>query len=341
MPAPAGGPGTAAGSGSSGTGDYTGGSPTGGSGGSTGGSGASSPAEGPTASGMPALGNVQGAGTPSEPGAASFKVGHLAGELIAADAARNATGTSRLEGAAAGVFGYRPPKVPQLLQALAPTIATASAGAAAWAAFAFFGKRRRDDHELGPDSVLATAAAEVYEAQAAPGLRIVDESLLPRWRRPSLLQVRKTDPLRAAAEAPRLSFETAGIRPLENFERRYIRYRLVRLLDSPDEYRSGEIAILDQGDEVQLLQRRGVYWLVLCPDGRQGWVHRMVLADRTQPSPAEAELPEPEPYESVTPYEMPGLAALPPDSCAYGLREAYVKASGDGLRSMGEDEPVA
>jgi hypothetical protein len=290
---------------------------------------------------MPALGNVQGAGTPSEPGAASFKVGYLAGEPIPADAARNATGTGRPQGAAAGVFGYRPPTVPQLLQALAPTIATASAGAAAWAAFALFGKRRRDDDERGPDSVLATAAAEVYEVQAAPGLRVVDESLLPRWRRPSLLQVRKTDPLRAVAEAPRLSFEAAGIRPLENFERRHIGYRLVRLLDSPDEYRSHEIAILDKGDEVQLLQRRGVYWLVLCPDGTQGWVHRMVLADRTQPSPAEAELPEPKPHERVTPYEMPGLAELPLDSHADGWLEANKKARSCGLRSMGEDEPVA
>lgn len=62
-------------------------------------------------------------------------------------------------------------------------------------------------------------------------------------------------------------------------ERRRIRYRLVRLLDMPDELRSNEIGILDEGGEVQLLESRGTYRLVLCPDGRQGWLHRMVLGD--------------------------------------------------------------
>ena len=47
----------------------------------------------------------------------------------------------------------------------------------------------------------------------------------------------------------------------------------------PDELRGSEIAFLDQGDEVQLLEKRGVYWLVLCPDGRQGWIHKMTLGD--------------------------------------------------------------
>ena len=41
------------------------------------------------------------------------------------------------------------------------------------------------------------------------------------------------------------------------YERRVIRYRVVRLLDAPDELRSVEIGQLDQGDEVQLLEKSG------------------------------------------------------------------------------------
>jgi SH3-like domain-containing protein len=54
---------------------------------------------------------------------------------------------------------------------------------------------------------------------------------------------------------------------------------VVRLLDSPDELRGAEIGYLDRGDEVQLLEKYGAYWLVLCPDGRQGWLHKMTLGD--------------------------------------------------------------
>jgi hypothetical protein len=67
----------------------------------------------------------------------------------------------------------------------------------------------------------------------------------------------------------RLAFaDIAG--PDDERERRVIRYRVVRLLDAPDELRSADIGQLDQGDEVQLLERSGAYWLVLCPDGRRG-----------------------------------------------------------------------
>ncbi len=62
-------------------------------------------------------------------------------------------------------------------------------------------------------------------------------------------------------------------------ERRRIRYRLVSLLDAPDEVRGGEIGTLDEGDEVVLLEKHGTYWRVLCPDGRQGWLHKMTLGD--------------------------------------------------------------
>ena len=225
----------------------------------------------------------------------------------------------------------------KLIVELLPTIATASAGGAAWAAFALFGKRRRDDDE-SQDALLAAAAAAAqvgYEAGAAPGLDVVDESLLPRWRRPSLQQVRRTDPLRAAEAAPCLSFESSGVRPLEDYERRRIGYRLVRLLDSPDELRSREIGVLDQGDEVQLLQRQGAYWLVLCPDGRQGWLHRMTLADPFQVEQLQAEpelLLQSEGWQAA-----PEAVEYAADPSADGLLEAYMTARRDVLRTMADE----
>ena len=64
---------------------------------------------------------------------------------------------------------------------------------------------------------------------------------MPRWRRPSLLQARKADPLRANATAPRLAFDQGFNGSLAGTERRLIRYTVVRLLDAPDELRGREI----------------------------------------------------------------------------------------------------
>ena len=102
---------------------------------------------------------------------------------------------------------------------------------------------------------------------------------MPRWRRPSLIQARKADPIRDTEPAPRLTFDHGLVGPLDGRERKVIRYRVVRLLDSPDELRGSEIGYLDQGDEVQLLEKYGAYWLVLSPDGQQGWLHKMTLGD--------------------------------------------------------------
>jgi hypothetical protein len=114
---------------------------------------------------------------------------------------------------------------------------------------------------------------------------------MPRWRRPSLLEARKADPSRNPTAVQRMSFEDGRVGPAEGYERRTIRYRVVRLLDAPDELRSADIGQLDQGDEVQLIEKSGAYWLVLCPDGRQGWIHKMTLGDIVNegPSPTAAE----------------------------------------------------
>jgi hypothetical protein len=245
------------------------------------------------------------------------------GSLSGNQLAPGARGGGSRQGLPAAPYSARYPTLSQILMELSPTIAAASAGGAAWAAFAFFGKRRREGDEIDT-SMLATAAATIYEVEAAPGLRVVDESTMPRWRRPSLQEVRRTDPLRVVADTTHLSFDAAGVRPLANFERRLIGYRLVRLLDSPDDIRSLEIGVLDQGDEVQLLERRGVYWLVLCPDGRQGWVHRMTLAEPLRP----AEVLEQEPMPQYLADDIESAAAAEEPS-SDGLLDAYLRARGE------------
>jgi hypothetical protein len=300
-------------------------SPSAGVAGLAGGRSGSTPVSGPSAAGS-ATAAVSPSSSPTDISAGTVLSGPAGYELT--------YGISRggiATGVPAALFSSKDLPLQELMARLAPTIATACAGTAAWAAFAFLGRRRRNDDE-SDDGLLAAAAASGLEADAATGLE-VDESLLPRWRRPSLQQVRRTDPLRATAEAPHLSFESAGVVPLEDYERRHIGYRLVRLLDSPDELRSTEIGILDQGDEVQLLERHGAYWLVLCPDGRQGWVHRMTLADCVPAAELAAE-PELMPQDGAVEYEMPGIEAYAEEPGTDGLLEAYMSARRDVLKTM-------
>jgi hypothetical protein len=188
---------------------------------------------------------------------------------------------------------------PALPLGLVSTLVTTTGIVGAAMAFGLFGKRRRDGEPPDTDEVLARHAASPMTVASATSLAerpgpgaptaaqvaaapspLDGEMAMPRWRRPSLLEARKADPIRdAAPAAPRLTFDHGLVGPLDGRERRLIRYTLVRLLDQPDELRGAEIAFLDQGDEVQLLEKRGVYWLVLCPDGRQGWIHKMTLGD--------------------------------------------------------------
>jgi hypothetical protein len=282
---------------------------------------------------------VDGAAGSTPSGAAS---GH---DLSLIQAARGGSGGVNSGGIPSYlVINYHAP-LSQLIVQLAPTISTAAGGTAAWAAFVLFGKRRRDGGVADPDAELATAAATGLEVAAGQGLTTVDESLMPRWRRPSLQQVRRTDPLRVVAETPSLSFAASGLQTCEDYERRQIRYRLVRLLDCPDELRSAEIGVLDRGDEVLLLERRGVYWLVLCPDGRQGWVHRMTLSD-----PAAEQGPEVVPWadpaiaeqaaaDGAFPEAVQDQAPTPAAEPAEpGFLEAYMQARSEALRAA---EPAA
>jgi hypothetical protein len=149
-------------------------------------------------------------------------------------------------------------------------------------AFAIFGKKRRDEEPPAPDEVLQAQAgrgSSVVASANLVGAPMDAEAGMPRWRRPSLLEARKADPTRYISTAPKMSFDNGRVEAVEGLERRIIRYRMVRLLDAPDELRSVEIGELDQGDEVQLLEKSGAYWLVLCPDGRKGWLHKMTLGE--------------------------------------------------------------
>ncbi len=160
---------------------------------------------------------------------------------------------------------------------------TAGGAVAAAMAFGLFGKRRRSGDPPAPDDQLAASAAMGLMGRPMPP-PVPDfeeaedpEAQLPRWRRPSLLQARKADPIRDATPAARLTFDDGLVGSQDGRDRRMIRYRIVRMLDTPDELRGVETGYLDRGDEVQLMDKYGAYWLVLCPDGRQGWVHNMTL----------------------------------------------------------------
>jgi hypothetical protein len=198
--------------------------------------------------------------------------------------------------AALDVLGIRPsPTTTALPMLVGTTTATAMAFA-----FAIFGKKRRDEEPPAPDEVLQAQAARGHDrvpgaevlAAARATVAPIDaaEAGMPRWRRPSVQAARKSDP-NSYVEGAHMSFDNGLVSAIEGHERRIIRYRVVRLLDAPDELRSSDIGQLDQGDEVQLLERSGAYWKVLCPDGRQGWLHKMTLGEVVRdeaPAPAQS-----------------------------------------------------
>ncbi len=194
---------------------------------------------------------------------------------------------------ALGSLGIDPAFGPELR--LLPAL-VGSVGAVTLAlAFGIFGKRRRDGEPTDPDEVLQARAArgddDVADGSLVPVRATVTTALdaemaMPRWRRPSLLEARRADPIRDAAPVPRLSFDHGAVAAVDGLERRLIRYTLVELLDAPDELRASKIGTLTQGDEVQLLEKSGSHWRVLCPDGREGWIHRMTLGEVVGQAPA-------------------------------------------------------
>ena len=207
-----------------------------------------------------------------------------------------------------------PSSAAAVLARLMPTMVVTTGGVAMTMAFLAFGRRRRDGSPTASDQALAAAAATgmpraaasqlvpkavlvadaarvataVRAAAAAPAVAGPVDTDVPRWRRPSLMEARKADPARMAGAAVSLTFSGQAGEAVSGLERRRVRYRLVSLLDQPDDVRGIQIGSLDDGDEVVLLERLGTYWRVLCPDGREGWVHKMVLGDLIDDDPPPA-----------------------------------------------------
>ena len=229
-------------------------------------------------------GGTEGAvGAPNPDGGAT--AGGGTGDTATAGDFGNTSGWGSLTHAL-DVLGIRPSATTTVLPML---VGTTTATAMAFA-FAIFGKKRRDEEPPAPDEVLQAQAARGdgrcpgSEVGAGFGRRPLPRRWTSRRRcraGAARRSSRRARPIRPATwprppdELRRRSRRSAD----DGRERRVIRYRVVRLLDAPDELRSAEIGQLDQGDEVQLLERSGVYWLVLCPDGRQGWLHKMTLGE--------------------------------------------------------------
>ena len=180
---------------------------------------------------------------------------------------------------------------------LLPSIVFSTGAMTLLMAFLFFGKRRNDGEPPEPDEVLQAAAArgtgQAATSSLIPNQQVAgdvppDEVGMPRWRRPSLLQARKTDPNRESATVHAPMTFAGGGTAVAGYERRVIRYHVVRLLDAPDELRGEEIGVLARDDEVQVIERTGTYCRVLCPDGNEGWIHKMTLGDTVAESPQPA-----------------------------------------------------
>ena len=140
-------------------------------------------------------------------------------------------------------------------------------------------------------AMMAPAPAPALAAVARPGLGTtldvmapqVDsvgnpEANMPRWRRPSLLEARHSDPTRQAP-VHRLPMRFTDAEAGE-VDVRVVRYAMVPVLDRPDEVLGMQVGGLSSGDEVQVVGSSGAFIEVLCPNGDQGWVHRTTLGQR-------------------------------------------------------------
>ena len=235
---------------------------------------------------------------------------------------------------AALTAGLPPIGSPAWIDLLTRQMAVA-AGATTMMAMALFTFRRRqrngedggappapDEYDSPPP--LSEQLAAEYVALPELG-QLAGEADMPRWRRPSLRAAREAKGTDARAmAAQRLTFSQAGHAGSGGRERRRLRYRMVRLSDAPDEIRSAELALLDQGDEVELLQQSGQYWQVGTPTGLVGWVHRMTLGDAvTTPDPPPWQ--QPAPTAGIDPTEPATEAAADPDPYGEGLAQRLVR----------------
>lgn len=133
---------------------------------------------------------------------------------------------------------------------------------------------------VAPPQVMSVTATTRIESMAPNGGVETDpEAGMPRWRRPSLLEARRSDPTRSGSVARMpMRFGDGGQEDV-----RVVRYAVVPVLDRPDEVLGLRLSDLGSGDEVRVLGASGAFLEVVCPNGDRGFIHRTTL---TQASPA-------------------------------------------------------
>jgi hypothetical protein len=130
-----------------------------------------------------------------------------------------------------------------------------------------------------PPQVKSVVESTGVESMAPQGNTEVDpEAGMPRWRRPSLLEARRSDPTRSngTQRTPMRFGESVG----SELDVRTVRYAVVPVLDRPDEVLGLRLSDLGSGDEVQVIGGSGAFLEVLCPNGDSGFVHRTTLGGR-------------------------------------------------------------
>jgi hypothetical protein len=149
-----------------------------------------------------------------------------------------------------------------------------------------------------PAPVLTPTQATQVDVMAPPNAQAADpEANMPRWRRPSLLEARRSDPSRQVASY-RVPMRFAEHET--NLDIRVVRYAVVPVLDRPDEVLGLQLSGLEHGDEVSVVGSSGQFVEVQCPNGERGWVHRTTLAARVVEEPEPSRSPMGEADEAIT-----------------------------------------
>ena len=133
----------------------------------------------------------------------------------------------------------------------------------------------RDVEDIGRSAGAAVAA---MNPDAAGGDD--PEALMPRWRRPSLLEARRADPTR---EPSRTNTPQRFGDGRAEADLRLVRYAVVPVMDRPDEILGVRLTDLGAGDEVKVVGASDTFLEVICPTGERGWIHRTTV---TPPSPS-------------------------------------------------------